>query len=235
MINTTAIDTHPDYRAEVVEEWRLMRDAYRGESAIKRQGKKYLRPLNGWGSRTDGGVSKYELFIFNARFPEIVANSIRAMVGIAHGQEWHIEMPAALEYLWENSDGKGFPLEAMSKRITTEILTTGRYTLLVDAPKGGGDIYLAGYTAEELVNWSEDNDFYVLREVVRVRNGMLWTDVIKTRELVIESGRYVQRVYDDGALSDTFYPSARGGAALTSIPIAIGGAMDVDLKQTPPR
>ena len=211
-----------------------MRDAYRGESAIKSAGQRYLLPLDGWELRSDGGASKYKLFLFRARFPEVVSNAIRSMVGIAHGQEWQIEMPAALEPLWENSDGKGLPLEALSKRITMELLITGRYALMVDAPPTGGDIYLAGYAAEEVINWSENDDYYVLREVVRERSGMGWTDVIKTRELELVDGRYVQRVYMDGTLTEEYKPRARGGAALDMIPLTLGGSMDLDMKPNAP-
>lgn len=215
-----------------------MRDAWRGETAIKARGVVYLPKPSGYAHHPAGveaGNAMYDAYKCRARFPEIVSNAIRSMVGIAHGQEWQIDVPAALEPLWENSDGKGLPLEALSKRITTELMITGRYALLVDAPAAGGDIYLAGYDAEQIINWSDDDDFYVLREVVRERDGMLWTDVIKTRELVLEDGRYVQRVRMDGLITEEYTPQARGGAPLDMIPITIGGAMDVDLKpDTPP-
>ena len=233
----TGAETHPDYTAEIVEEWRIMRDAWRGESFIKKRGEIYLPMPSGYKHHPGGvdvGKSLYDAYRARARFPEIVANAIRAMAGIAHGQEWKIDLPAALVPLWENSDGKGLPLEALSKKITTELLITGRYALLADAPENGGDIRLAGYSAETIINWSEDDDFYLLREVARVRNGIMWEEVIKTRELVLEDGRYVQRVYLDGAFDGEYYPQARGGKVLQMIPIAVGGAMDLDLTPDAP-
>lgn len=237
MVNTITTATHPDYTVEVVDEWRLMRHAYRGESAIKREGERYLPMPSGYKFHPGGsdiGAQMYAAYKARARYPEIVSNAIRSMVGIAHGQEWQIEMPAALEPLWENSDGKGLPMEALSRRITMELLITGRYALMVDAPPNGGDIYLAGYAAEEVINWSDDDDYYVLREVVRERSGMGWTDVIKTRELELVGGRYVQRVYMDGTLTEEYEPRARGGAALSMIPLTLGGAMDLDMKPDAP-
>jgi hypothetical protein len=238
MVNITGTETHPDYDTNIQEEWRLMRDAYRGEIAIKRRRENYLPMPTGYKAHpggTNATDSLYQAYIMRARFPEIVSASIRGMVGIAHGQEWQIEMPNALMYLWENSDGKGMPLEALSKKITTELLITGRQGMLADAPPDGGDIYLAPYMAEEIINWSEDDDFYVLREKVRVRNGMGWTDVTKTRALELIEGRYVQRVYMDGNLTEEYEPRGRGGAALQMIPFTIGGAMDLDLTpDTPP-
>lgn len=235
---TDSVETrHPEYTSEIIDEWRLMRDAYRGEAAIKRRGEVYLPKPSGYKHHPGGpevGDAMYAAYKARARFPEIVSSAIRGMVGIAHGQEWQVEMPDALMPLWENSDGKGLPLEALSKRITKELLQTGRYALLADAPPRGGDIYLAGYTAEEVVNWSEDDDFYVLREVIYERTGFGWNEVVKSRVLEIVEGRYVQRVYMDGLLTEEYEPRARGGAALDMIPITVGGAMDLDLKPDAP-
>ena len=234
----SAFERHPDYTAEIADEWRLMRDAYRGEVEIKRRGEIYLPMPSGYKHHPGGidvGIAMYNAYRKRARFPEIVSSAIRGMVGIAHGQEWQIELPNALMYLWENSDGKGLPLEALSKRVTKELLITGRYALLADAPPEGGDIYIAGYTAEEVINWSEADDFYVLREEIYERSGEVWTQAIRKRVLELEEGRYVQRVYIDGVLEAEYQPRARGGSALDMIPLTIGGAMDLDLKpDTPP-
>jgi hypothetical protein len=238
MVNATSIPTHPEYDADIQAEWRLMRDAYRGEIAIKRASEKYLPMPSAYKYHPLGagaGEQMYNAYKARARFPEIVSASVRGMVGIAHGQEWQIEMPSALMPLWENSDGKGLPLEALSKRITTELLITGRYAVLADAPTDGGDIYLVGYRAENLVNWSEDDDFYILQEIVNVRNGFDWDQVTKTRVLELIDGRYIQKVYMDGVLVEEYEPRARGGSALEMIPITVGGAMDLDLTpDTPP-
>jgi hypothetical protein len=238
MVNATSEATHPEYTSEIIKEWELMRDAWRGEVAIKKRGEVYLPMPSGYRFHPGGadvGLQMYEAYKKRARFPEIVSAAIRGMVGIAHEQEWQIDLPSALEPLWENSDGKGLPLEALSKRITTELLITGRYALMADAPAAGGDIYLAGYRAEELINWSDDDDFYVLRETVYTRQGQAWTEQIKTRVLELEEGRYVQKVYMDAVLVEEYEPRARGGAALNMLPISVGGAMDLDLTpDTPP-
>ncbi len=238
MVNATSIETHPEYDADIQAEWRLMRDAYRGEIAIKRAGEKYLPMPSAYEYHPLGATAgrlMYNAYKARARFPEIVSASVRGMVGIAHSQEWDIQMPSALMPLWENSDGRGLPLEALSKRITTELLITGRYAVLADAPSEGGEIYLAGYRAESLVNWSEDDDFYILQEVVNVRNGYQWDQVTKTRVLELIDGRYVQRILMDGIEVDMFEPRPRGGSALDMIPITVGGAMDLDLTpDTPP-
>ena len=221
---------HPEYTTDRINEWRLMRDAYDGESAVKRRGELYLPMLPAWRAMPDKGEAAYASFIARARFPEIVSNAVRGMVGVMHGQEWQIELPPALEYLHERATPDGLPLEVFSRRISTELLVTGRYSVVTDAPESGGDPYLVGYDAETLVNWDERGNFYVFEEIEDRRNGFVWDQVMRSRVLVIEGGRYVQRLYDDGALVKEMQPTSRGGGVLGFIPVSVGGAMDMDLK-----
>ncbi len=231
----TVATLHPEYTADRQLEWKLMRHAYEGESAIKRQGEIYLAKPNGWTGMSDGGAAMYDAYIRRARFPEITANAIRGMVGVLHSQDWQVDIPG-IEYMFERATKDGLPLEVFMKRITTELLITGRYAVLAEAPEGdGGDPYLAGYTAESLINWDELQDFYVLQEMVNKRNGFVWSQVVQSRSLELIDGRYVQRLYEDNTLVSTVRPVARGGRPIDFIPIAIGGAMDMDLKpDTPP-
>lgn len=233
----TVKTNHPLYTATRVNEWRLMRHSYEGESTIKDNGVMYLPKPSGWsieGGFLDDGLAIYNAYKERAIYPEIVSNSVRAMVGVVHGQEFKIELPPALEYLFEVATADGLPLEAFSRRITTELLLTGRYGALVDAPDAGGGVYLAGYTAESIVNWDEARDFYVLRENVAVRNGFAWDTETQSRVLKIVDGRYQQELYRDDTLADTIAPTKRGGGAVDFIPLVIGGAMDLDLRPDVP-
>lgn len=225
---------HPEYTTDRQDEWRLMRDAYAGESAIKRRTTIYLPKPDGWAQMKDGGTSAYTSYITRARFPEIVANAIRGMVGVMHGQEWQIDLPSGLEYLFEKATPDGLPLEVFARRVSTELLLTGRYGVLADAPESGGNPYLVGYGAEAIINWDEAGDFFVLSEIQNRRTEFAWQQVVNSRVLSIVEGRYQQQVYNDSTLLETMLPTARGGAALGFIPLAIGGAMDMDLKPDVP-
>ena len=226
---------HPEYTADRQREWKLMRYAYEGESAIKRQGEIYLPKPTGWAAMSDAGVAMYNAYMCRARFPEITSNAIRGMVGVLHGQDWQVEIPG-IEYMYERATKDGLPLETFMRRVTTELLITGRYAVLAEAPDGeGGDPYLAGYAAESLINWDEMQNFYVVQETVNRRDGFKWSQVVQARALELIDGRYVQRVYEDNELVSEVSPIARGGRPLDFVPIAIGGAMDMDLKpDTPP-
>lgn len=228
-------DRHPQYTSALADEWRTMRDCMAGESAVKARTTAYLPLPDGWARQADGGTAIYTAYSKRARFPEIVATSIRSMVGVMHAQDWQIQLPAALEYLRQSATPDGIPLELLSRRISTELMVTGRYCVLADAPAEGGNPYLVGYPAEALINWDEAGDLFVLEEQQNKRDGLTWTQVIATRVLQITDGRYSQEVYEDDFMVSGAEPRALGGKALGFIPISIGGAMDVDLKpESPP-
>lgn len=225
---------HPEYTASRESEWDLMRRAYEGESAIKAQGELYLPKPDGW-KALENGADMYAAYINRARFPEIVSNTVRGMVGIIHNTDWQYDLPG-IEYVFERATKEGLTLDMFQRRVTTELLLTGRYAVLAEAPMGAGDPYMCGYAAETLINWDEEDDFYVFEEIDQRRDGFAWSNVVRSRVLELEEGRYVQRLYDDGTLVDEVMPTAgRGRGALPFIPVVVGGAMDMDLRpDTPP-
>ena len=231
-----AVDTHhPQYTAQRQAEWRLMRDAAEGESAVKGRGPTYLPVPGGFNAMQDGGKAAYEAYKMRASFPEILAPSLAAMIGIAHGKEIQIEIPSALEYLWEDADGEGMPLEVFHRKITRELLLIGRYGVLTEAPEGGGEPYLAGYIGESLINW--DLDFFVLDESGPVRRGFDWEDETRYRVLALDGGRYVQAIYSGktGAAQGSAEPVAMGGKPLDFVPFVVASSVDLrpDIRTAP--
>jgi hypothetical protein len=156
------------------------------------------------------------------------------MIGILHGQEWAIEMPDAMEYLWENADGNSLPLEAFQRRITRELLVIGSYAVLTDAPKDGGDPYLSGYRRDKVINW--DNDWWVLDESTMKRNGFVWEQIERYLVLGIGDGGYSPLLLDEfGNTIEELVVRARGGGMLPRIPFVIGNAMDLSPRiEAPP-
>lgn len=225
---------HPQYTSERVDEWRLMRDVAEGESAVKKEGQKYLPMPSGFRGMQDGGAAAYNAYRARGTFPEILAPSLSAMIGIAHGKEIDIQMPDALQYLWEDADGDGLQLEVFHRSITRELLLVGRYGVLADAPAGGGEPYLAGYTAESIINW--DDEFFVLDETAPQRTGFEWEVVPRFRVLSVEDGRYIQRVYGDtDEILEEIDPRTLGGQTLAVVPFAVASPVDVkpDIRTSP--
>lgn len=243
---------HPEVTPERVYEWRLMRDTYAGQEQVKHaarnmgnatggitsateRGETYLPKPSGFAAMRDGGALAYQAYKLRAMLPEYVAPTVAAMVGIVHGREAQLEMPAAMAFLEEDIDGQGTPREIFHQRITRNLLLMGRYGLLADAPVGGGNPYLRGYEAETIINW--DQGFYVLDESHMARDGFEWNRVRQYRVLDLVEGRYRVRVLDEAGLDLVAeeYPVSRGGAAVDMLPFAVATSRDLTAGvETPP-
>lgn len=228
---------HPDY-IDREEEWQLMRDATRGETAIKREGTSYLPMPPGFTEAPDNGVAMYNDYMDRAQFPEIVQPTAGGMVGIIHRTEAQITLPDAMEPLWEKATKEGLPLEDFHRRITMELLTTGRFAILVDAlpaEEGGSEVpYLAGYKAEALINWDTEQTFYVLDESGLEREGFAWKDVERARVLQLKDGVYTQTLYNGDTPEEATTPTARGGRPLNVIPFVVLGTTDLSVEPDDP-
>lgn len=243
---------HPQITLEREYEWRLMRDTYAGEQDVKYSNRQFRQGAGGSGTGVSRGqiylpvpsgfkslpkdmaAAMYEAYKGRANFPEIVAPSIGAMIGIIHAKEAQIAMPEGMMYLWENADGNQTALEAFHARITRNLLLMGRFGVLADAPKEGGLPYLYGYSAESIINW--DKDFFVLDETYLRRVGFAWETTPRFRVLEIIDGRYVSTIFEGKDLSPEFQePRGLGGAIIERIPFAVGTARDVTADvETPP-
>lgn len=225
---------HPSVSAIRRAEWQLMRDCMDGEGAVKGRRAEYLTMPSGFAAQDDGGVAAYNAYLSRAQFPEFLAPSVSAMIGIIHGKEWEVEIPPAMEYLWEDADGDGLPLEAMMRRITREMLVIGGYAVLTDAPRDGGDPYLAGYRRDKVLNW--DKDWWVLDESTMKRDGFVWNQVKQYLVLGITDGGYVPTLLDEfGNAVEEIQVRARGGGMLPRIPFVIGSAVDLSPRvEAPP-
>lgn len=226
----------PEY-LDRADEWRLMRDSARGETAIKAGGTAYLPMPSGFRTDDDGGLRLYAAYQSRAQFPEITSPTVQAMVGVIHQREIKIDLPDSLAGLWESATRDGLPLEALHRRVTAELLTAGRYSLLVGASSTGSELpYLIGYTAESLINWDDDRTFFVLDESGLVRDGFDWREEKKYRVLELVGGRYEVTTYtgDTLAASDPRTPTARGEKVLDEIPFVVMGPRDLSLPPEAP-
>ena len=219
---------HPDY-AVFSADWQVMRDAIEGADAVRKRGTDYLPMPSGFKAQTDGGRAMYAAYQTRAQFPDLLTPAIGAMVGVIHQSEFQISIPESMDWLWESATRDGMSLEAFHRRLTRELLEVGRYGLLVEAPEGGGDPYLAGYTAEAIINWSPERDMFVLDESGRVRDGFSWKDEKRFRALLLENGRYIQQTYtgDNADRGEDVNPTARGNKGLDEIPFVVMSARDV--------
>jgi len=223
---------HPQITRQVLDDWRLCYDAYQGEGDVKQRGATYLPMPSGYTTHGDNGIAAYAAYKMRAQFPEVLATSVGAMVGIIHGEEIAVELPSNMEYLFEDVDGEGITLNDFHKNITRNLLVSGRYGVLADAPENGGDPFLAGYRGDTIINW--DVGFFVLNESEAVRDGFVWAQQEKYRVLQLADGVYTATLHKPDGETDVT-PTRLGGGALNAIPFAVASAKDMgpDLESPP--
>lgn len=228
---------HPLY-VDILPDYEKVRDCAVGSRAIKRAGKDYLPMPDGFNAQTDGGTSMYEAYKLRAEFPEMYSPTIMGMVGVLHRREAEITgLTGELAYLWENATQDGLTLETLHRKISEEILTTGRIGIFADAPPadvGGGNPYLSLYNAESIINWSDNGDFYVLEENVRTRSGFNW-DVSKQYRVIQKTATgYKVAIFDASTmeLDETKFAmlTAKGGEVLVTAPFVIAGSRGIGVE-----
>lgn len=154
---------HPDYEASI-DDWTMMRDAYKGERHVKSKGRQYLpalisHVLDGMAKTTDPGLIAYESYKMRAVFPDYVQVGVETLVGILNAQPAVIKLPKQLEYLRDKATNKGESLQALLRRVHEQQLIPGRVGLLADLPARPDPAnplpYLAMYNAESIINWDD--------------------------------------------------------------------------------
>ena len=138
--------THAEYEAERGR-WRRIRDVLAGEDAVKAAGAAYLPRLAGQ------NASEYDAYKARAEFHEASGRTLDGLTGAIFRKEPMVQIAEAFEDLQADADGRGTPFPAFAKRAVHEVIGLGRYGVLVDVPSAGGDPFLAGYPAENIVNW----------------------------------------------------------------------------------
>lgn len=144
---------HPDYLTNT-ERWRRCRDVEDGEDAVKSRGEPYLPKLEGQ------EVKEYESYKARALFYNATSRTIQAVLGAVFRKKPVITPPN----------------ETFDKSVVNaydEILKIGRFGILVDVPREGGDPYPVEYRGEQIINWhyatvgdAKVLDLVVLEEVV---------------------------------------------------------------------
>lgn len=242
---------HSEYEA-TQGQWRRMRDAVAGEDAIKARKQEYL-PLppsidKPWGTNDPA----YLNYLYRATYPDIVAPTIRGMVGLMSRKDTQINLPEGLSRLEERATPDGLSVDELLIRTRHEVLTAGRYILFVDAPEDEGQPFVATYAAESLINWRSDGErltMVVFEETVREPDPddpFKDNQVTQWREATIEAAvddqgeptggeRYVVRIWrklSDDAGADDFYvlsevqPRGRG-VPMDRVPAVTVGSRDL--------
>jgi hypothetical protein len=230
---------HPAYQ-QFISAWQLMRDTFDGEECVKAEGEKYLPMKSGTADMADPikRDKSYKAYKLRAEFPELVAPTVRGSVGIMLKQSANFELPKSMEFLKDSATRDGLTLEALHRRIAVEMMLMGRYGILPGIATDGTP-YLAGYTAETIVNWDSsegDPDFLVLNEAGAVRNLSTgkWEEVGVYRECGLnDAGAYFSREWKQNAKQEWIpgpevIATTRKGTALDFMPFVFFGTNDLN-------
>lgn len=224
---------HPEVLA-MESVWSRVRDAFQGQAAIKAAGDTYLPRLPGH----DGpdGAARYENYKNAALFLGVTSRTVRGLVGAAMWKKPQVDMPAGMAGFCRGMGG-------IIKEAVRELLISGRIGILIDRGTGGGDPYPVLYRAGQIINYhasAKGLERVVLREG---RFKPSKSDPYEMRfarsyrELVLENGGYVQRVWEKGTsgfevASETV--CTKSGRALDHIPFVIANADGVSMETVNP-
>ncbi len=244
--------THPEYDAKAIE-WRLMRDTYAGEEAVKLADFLYLPATAG--QLADGAATKaigtagwisYSAYKQRAQFPELVAEAVNTLVGVMHQEAAVIDLPNEMEGMRDRATRDGESLIALLRRINEQQLLRGRIGLLADFPQADTEDlpHIVPYEAETIMNWDDERfdemdvdqlSLLVLNETGQVRglgtDVFEWTVERRFRAAFLDDfdGVYTTFVEVEGQRREEVRPVFRG-ATLTEIPFVFIGANDLSTR-----
>lgn len=152
---------HPDYDYWVGH-WQQIRDSILGEIEVKRKGELYLKKM------PDMTPDEYSAFLDRAVYFNMSQRTVTGLMGSL------LRRPPKVENLPEQIDTQNISkqnqtLEQFVNEAAREIISMGRYGVLLDMDTAGArPPYLAGYIAENIVDWTieEIAGRFTLTEVV---------------------------------------------------------------------
>jgi hypothetical protein len=200
--------THAEYQYWA-SAWKKIRHCIIGEYEIKRHGTTYLPKME---SQTD---DEYLSYLDRAYFYNMTHRTVNGLVGTVFRREPKIF--GIDESIKKNLDAitkDNLSLNIFAKEIASEILSVGRFGVLLDMDKmGKNPPFFVGYVAERIIDWTVeevDGRFVltrvVLQEVKKIDLDKVASQPLTTitsiykadyRVLILENGVYAQHVFKD--------------------------------------
>ncbi len=188
---------HPLFTTRL-KQWHDARDCYEGEDSIKLRKTIHL-PMPG--GMTD---DQYNAYLLRAVFYGVTERTVLGLTGtIMRVPPIPQNIPDSIERKIKRATADGNNLTTLAMRAAIELLTTGRYGILVDMPQGENaeaSPYFATYHTEDITNWRtalvKDEEVVsrvMLREAVVTRGAIIYE---RFRELLLQDGVYIQRIWE---------------------------------------
>jgi hypothetical protein len=146
------VNTKHEQYEECSDKWQRCRDTTAGSDAVKAAGIKYLPALS-----SDQLSSEYDSYKQRALFYNGMKRTVQGLVGSVFRKDQVFEVPEGVADHLKDITLAGLELETFARVALTNVLTVGRYGILVDmAPDGDPSTkrpHWAGYPAESIINW----------------------------------------------------------------------------------
>lgn len=208
------VETHSDYDYNI-EYWQQIRTFVRGKKEVQN----YLQNVV---SGTDAeSIQRNKDYKARAKYVNFTSRTQSALVGAVFSKEAEVKLPTTLEYMLLNADGTGKSLEQISKVCVSNIIQVGRHGLLSSYDVVKKIAKLTTYTAENIINWTEDESGNLDSVVLFVKK-----DVYKHLKLI--DGAYTVEIRNEAneLLEDVVHPTKADGSKFNHIPFTIVGSED---------
>lgn len=132
MLATAAAFVRPELTA-LIYQYRLVTDCIAGSQAVKRRRELYL-PVPGTMDAREVRNRRYEGYLRRAMFLNVVKRTVQGMVGQIFLRDPQIKLPAGINVLQLDADGKGGTLRQLMENACRYALAFGRAGILTTFP-----------------------------------------------------------------------------------------------------
>lgn len=205
---------HAEYD-ESIDYWEQIRIFLKG----KRSTQKYLQDVVHGNTTEDARRNKD--YKARAKYINFPARTKNALTGAVFSKEANYELPTALEFMIYNANGAGKSLEHVAKDCVSNVIAVGRHGILAAYDTELGQSKLVTYTAENIIDWEEDENGKLIHVVLRLSDKIF-------RHLLLENGAYtVEDRDEDGELiKEPVIPTKSDGTTFKEIPFIAIGSVD---------
>ena len=166
-------DLHPSYM-DRLSEWTMVSDCLGGRASVIKAGTTYVPMLTG-----HKNIQEYHDYLNRGSWYGALAKTAAAYIGQIYRRVPVVTLTPRLASRERNINNVGDSVHTFTKVATFEVLTKGRYGLMVDVEPDSGDRtrnpvpFMVGYNAEAITNWRH-----------RIVNGVRMLDQVILREYV---------------------------------------------------
>lgn len=223
----TVSTLHPEY-SSAVKRWKLIRDIIDNCAKDRIRTPDINDPVRS---------AQYKDDAILTNFTKLTQTGL---TGLVFRKPPVIELPAALQYLYEDATGAGVNIWQFSQSTVSETISLGRYGFLNDFNTDSGKAFIKPYAPEAIVNWK-----------TRLVNGVMqpWLIVLTEQKVnedpndvfsqdmvtqyrvlrLDDNGVYYQSIYnEDEELVSQIYVTDNKGLLFDYIPFFFAGSVNND-------